>query len=212
MSLRFALPAAMALAALPAAAQALDVRVQDQDGAPLSGAVVQLYPADGGTAPAPPAHDHVIDQSDEQFVPLVTLARPGDRVAFSNSDTTLHHVYSFSPLAAFEMTVASGETSDAVRYAQPGVAAIGCNIHDDMIAYVVVAGAPFAALTGADGRARIDGAGAGGYRVEIWHPRGTGAERSRSQDVTLQAGQDSLTLGMEVSPERDGRHSHGSRY
>jgi hypothetical protein len=57
-----------------------------------------------------------------------------------------------------------------VLFDQPGVVTLGCNIHDEMLAYVVVTEAPYFG--------RTDGAGTytgevvrGRYRVAIWHPR-----------------------------------------
>jgi hypothetical protein len=51
-----------------------------------------------------------------------------------------------------------------------GVIAIGCNIHDSMIAYLYVTEAPWVARTGADGVAvlRVPD---GSYTVRAWQPR-----------------------------------------
>lgn len=212
MTLRLILAAALALAAVPAMAEELAVRVRDADGAPLPDAVVQLIPAGGAAAGgAGPARTHLVDQTNEEFLPLVTLAQPGDSVTFRNSDSTLHHVYSFAPIAAFEMLVPSGETSAPVTYSEAGVAAVGCNIHDAMIAYVVVAESPFATLTDANGAAAIS-VPAGDYELVLWHPRGPGAGRSRRESVRIAPGQTELMLTLVVSPAPDRSHRHGGRY
>ena len=52
-----------------------------------------------------------------------------------------------------------------------GVAAIGCNIHDRMIAYAYVAESPWTALTGADGHVTIADVPPGRYQAQIWHPQ-----------------------------------------
>ncbi len=47
---------------------------------------------------------------------------------------------------------------------------LGCNIHDEMLAYVVVTDAPWFGRTEASGSWSVE-VPRGRYRVEIWHPR-----------------------------------------
>ena len=47
---------------------------------------------------------------------------------------------------------------------------IGCNIHDQMTAWVVIVDTPFHGRTGADGQLRLDGVPAGSYKLRAWHP------------------------------------------
>ena len=58
-----------------------------------------------------------------------------------------------------------------VVFDKPGVVALGCNVHDWMVAYVLVVDTPYFAKTGANGRARIANVPAGPYRLRLWHPR-----------------------------------------
>lgn len=185
--------------ALPATAADLAVRVGDGTSA-VPDAVVTVARADGrprapvSRLPATAA----IDQRDLTFVPYVQVARPGGAAVFRNSDHTRHHVYSFSPAATFEMVLGPGEHSGRVPLQRPGVIAVGCNIHDQMIAWLVVSDAPWVGRTGPDGAVRFRGLPAGDYAVRIWHPRldasGDAVERrirveaegaTRSLDVAL---------------------------
>ena len=177
-----ALGAAMLGASLPATAADLAIRVGDGR-RPVADAVVMVAPADGASrAPvtALPA-TAAIDQRDLRFVPHVQVARPGAAAVFRNSDHTRHHIYSFSPAATFEMVLGPGERSGRVPLEAPGVIAVGCNIHDQMIAWLVVSDAPWVARTGADGAVAFRALAAGDYRVRVWHPRldaaGEGIER-----------------------------------
>ena len=158
----------------PAAATDFTARVVDQDGKPVAHAVVSLIP-DGKTAgPAATAKldsEKVIDQRDETFIPLVTLLPRTGRVVFTNNDKTRHQVYSFSPIRQFEITLSQGEKSPPLVFDKAGVATLGCNIHDHMIAYVFVSDSPWTALTGPDGRAEIADAPQGNYEVQLWHPQ-----------------------------------------
>ena len=51
-----------------------------------------------------------------------------------------------------------------------GIVTLGCNIHDWMIAYLIVVPTPWFAKSGDDGTAQIK-APAGRYRLQLWHPR-----------------------------------------
>jgi plastocyanin len=162
--------AAMATA-VPAAT--LDLVVVDQRGQPVADAVFTAVPAtpEGADATPGPAETRTIDQRNLTFLPYVRIFRPGDSVVFRNSDTTRHHVYSFSSIRAFEFVLAPGETSAPQRLDQPGVVAIGCNIHDPMVAYLYVTSAPWAQLSDANGRARLRDLPAGRYEIHVWQPR-----------------------------------------
>ena len=202
--------------ALIARAQAGSVAAEilDQNGAPLANAVVMLV-AEAKSDVAPPTHlatDKIIDQRDETFLPLVTIVPRGGRVTFSNNDPTMHQVYSFSAIRQFEFTLAKGQKSAAVQFDKSGVAAIGCNIHDHMIAYVFVSDSPWTGLSGADGRVTFADVPAGLYVAQLWHPRlPPGASRS---SVTLRVGNDPAVLKstLTVMPDNGAHRRHGGGY
>ena len=161
----------LALALLPGAALPASVAITatDASGKPLPDAVVLLEPAAGRVA-VKPMPDTEISQARRTFTPRVTLITTGTRVTFPNFDTVRHHVYSFSPTKTFELKLYAGVPNAPVTFDKPGVAVLGCNIHDTMAAWVVVADTPWHARSGADGLARIDNVPAGAYRLRVWHP------------------------------------------
>lgn len=158
------------LACTRAHALTLEVALKDASGHPAPDSVVLLEPQ-GTNAPSHVPERAIIDQRRETFLPLVVVVRKGGSVVFTNNDTTKHQVYSFSPIKQFEFVIKQGETSLPVVFPQGGISAIGCNIHDQMIAYVLVSEAPYAAVTDAQGRALIADMPAGQYRVALWHPQ-----------------------------------------
>jgi plastocyanin len=172
---RFVLIAsALALCGLlvaPQAAQAtsLTVTVTDSAGKPLVDAVALLDPSSAKVAVKPGA-DVEISQSKRTFHPRVTLVTTGTKVTFPNFDTVRHHVYSFSPIKTFELKLYAGVPNLPITFDKPGYAVLGCNIHDTMAAWVVVADTPWSARTAADGLARIDNIPPGSYRLRVWHP------------------------------------------
>ena len=157
-----------------AAATTFTAEITDQDGKPVQNAVVSLVADFRTTIPSASTrlpNDKVIDQRFETFVPLVTIVPRNGHVVFANSDPTTHQVYSFSPAKQFEITLARDTSSPPITFSNAGVAALGCNIHDNMIAYVFVADSPWTGLTGADGRVVIDDVPPGNYQAQVWHYR-----------------------------------------
>jgi hypothetical protein len=109
-------------------------------------------------------------QVNRQFQPMVTLVTVGTAVNFPNRDTVRHHVYSFSPVKKFEIKLYVGTPAAPVVFDSPGIAVLGCNIHDTMAAWVLVLETPHFGLTGADGRLALANVPAGAYRLRAWHP------------------------------------------
>jgi plastocyanin len=165
--LRFA--AGLALAA-PLGAAPLTVRVVEDSGRPVRDAVVTLYPS-GGAARAPKAGGHyVVSQKDIQFHPFLTIVPVGADVSFPNLDNTKHHVYSFSPAKRFELKLFAKDQSRTVHFDKPGVVALGCNIHDQMSAFIVITDSAWTARTNAQGVATFADAPDVPGRLTVWHP------------------------------------------
>lgn len=167
---RCRLATAWLLAALgPAAAAAtLEVEVLDRDGKPLPEAVVFLESAAARSASRPlPGVE--IEQAGKRFTQAVTVVTVGTAVSFPNRDTVRHHVYSFSPAKTFELKLYIGTPASPVVFDKPGIAVLGCNIHDAMAAWVVIVETPHHGLTAANGRIRLADVPPGSYRLRAWH-------------------------------------------
>lgn len=114
----------------------------------------------------PPA---VMNQINKQFVPHVLVVRTGTKISFPNADNLFHHVYSFSPTKQFELKLYKEFTAQPLTFDEPGIVDIGCNIHDWMLGYIVVANSPFFAKTNSEGDIAIE-LPRGDYKVTFWHP------------------------------------------
>jgi len=193
----------------PAVATDLTVDVRDGDGQPVPDAVVTLAPrgADAAllAAKAPGlVHKLVVDQRNETFIPYVQIVPQGGEVVFRNSDLTRHHVYSFSPVKAFEFVLAPGEASDPVTFTRTGVVAVGCNIHDRMVAYLYISDLPWAALTDQQGRAVLTGLPDGAYQLHSWHPRLRPGRPEPTQPVALAGASGQATVALALTRDRRG--------
>ncbi len=201
MSIRLRLAPCLALLAVPAAqAGTLVVAIADAAGQPLADAVALLEPA-SGRLPVKPLADVEISQAKRRFQPRVTLITTGTKVNFPNFDTVRHHVYSFSAAKTFELKLYAGVPAAPVTFDKPGIAVLGCNIHDRMAAWVVVADTPFAARSGADGLARLPDVPAGDYRLTVWHPGLPAATPAAPVALTVGAGDTRHSARLPVSAE-----------
>lgn len=181
---RAPLRAVTGLVLLAALLAGLDVRAEtfrvvDQSGAAVESAV--LWPGETGASPfagnaeaaasgQASAADRqvIIDQRGKRFAPFISVAPAGSLASFPNSDNVRHHLYSFSKGNAFERKLYQADGAEPVRFENTGVVALGCNIHDNMEAYVLVTDRNDYVLSDADGLAQL-APGQNGS-IGIWHP------------------------------------------
>ena len=163
-------------------AATLTVAVQTSDGRPLTGAVLTVHALSGPDRPAVPVNA-VMDQVDRAFVPDLLVIPPRSTVEFPNSDSVSHQIYSFSAAKKFQLPLYRGKRYPPVRFDQVGFVTLGCNIHDSMLAYVVVTDAPYFGRTDSAGSWSVE-VPRGTYRVTVWYPRmREGAEPGRELTV-----------------------------
>lgn len=181
----------------PAFAGDLSVTVTTPDGKPLADAVITL-PGNGAKSAFPWKLE--VAQKDKQFVPFVLVAPQGASVAFPNLDKFRHHVYSFSKGNKFELELYGKEDKRSVSFKALGTAAIGCNIHDQMVGFIRVVDTPFAAKTDASGAATIASAPNGAARVTVWHPYARGRDNIVTAQTSIAAdGSTRLDVTLDIA-------------
>jgi plastocyanin len=152
-------------------ADAITVTVTDREGLPVSDVAVFIETPGTAAKIAPPGTSAVMDQVDQRFVPHILVVQTGTEVEFPNSDTVAHHVYSFSHPNHFKLPIYKGHAHPPVNFDENGIVILGCNIHDHMLAYIVVVDTPVFTKTNGDGVAVLDAAPVAGAKVSIWSPR-----------------------------------------
>ena len=163
--------AALVLLAGGAQAGTVQVDVSDAAGKPVADAVVFLDSAEARKQVKPLAGVEMA-QEKRQFVPGVLVVPVGTEVRFPNHDTVRHHVYLFSPARKFELKLYSGTPSNPVLFDKSGVVTLGCNIHDQMVRWVLVVDTPYYPRTpAATGKAQLDNVPPGTYTLRTWHAR-----------------------------------------
>ena len=195
MRVLFALLAVLAFCS-PAMAGDLTVSVRDAAGRPVQDAVVTVHPATGvPRGPIRFAWPLRMAQQDIQFQPYVLVVPVGGTVSFPNLDRVRHQVYSFSRGNRFELQLYGRDESRTHTFAAAGVAALGCNIHDQMLAYIKVVDTPWAAKTPAGGDVTLRAVPVGAATLRVWHPRlaGRGNEISRPLTIAVVAGRSTVS-------------------
>jgi hypothetical protein len=91
-------------------------------------------------------------------------------------------VYSLSPAKKFQLPLYSGKPAYPVQFTKPGIVAIGCNIHEQMGAYIVVVDTPFFARA-EGGRASLNVSEAGPYTIRVWYPEMS--DEPKPQSITV---------------------------
>ncbi len=178
-------------------AATVSVTVADTTGKPVADAVVYATPLSGKPPPRPTTA--LIDQVGREFVPLVSVMQTGASVSFPNKDNIRHQVYSFSPAKTFELRLYSGTPASPIIFDKPGLVTLGCNIHDNMIAYALVVDSPWFAKTDAAGKAVLDGFPTGDYDIHVWHYRQS-ASAVLSQRLSAKSTPGDMALRIDMKP------------
>ena len=158
----------VAAAAAPAAVAPLQ-GVASVDGRPQTNVVVWLEDGPAGTRPD--AQQPVMDQRNLQFLPQVLAIRVGTTVRFPNADRVFHNVFSFKDGKQFDLGLYPVGAVKFVRFDQPGVSRLFCNIHPKMAAYIVAVDSSYFATTDERGAFHID-APQGTYTYYAWRAGG----------------------------------------
>ena len=177
----------IAVLLLSLAANADDVRVTvlDVNGMPVADVAVYAEAANPETLP-PPVGNAVMDQIDTRFDPHILIVQVGTEVRFPNSDVVAHHVYSFSSPNDFILPLYKGEAHPPVIFDTSGVVTLGCNIHDQMLGYILVVESNAFAKTDERGVATLSVGSGSAASINIWSPRITRKGESLSRAISAE--------------------------
>ena len=180
-------------------ASSLTVKVTDKAGVPLENAVVYVEAINKISKPKTSLASASIEQKGRKFLPLVTVVQTGSNISFPNHDTVRHHVYSFSPAKTFELKLYAGVPTAPVLFDKPGTAILGCNIHDQMLAFVHIVDTPYFAKTDNTGKAILKDLPNGAYALKAWHY--ALAEENKVVEKAMQLnGDQEAELTLELKP------------
>lgn len=105
----------------------------------------------------------------KRFAPRVVVVPRRASVDFPNVDPIYHNVFSVSGPNRFDLGLYRSGASKSKQFDQAGLVRVYCNIHPQMVGFVMVVDSDFAAVTGPDGKFRFEGVPAGSWTLKAWH-------------------------------------------
>jgi len=175
----------------------------ERGGRPAAGAVVYLLrqPAAARDAVEANADTAVLDQRSLSFVPGVLAVKPGTTVEFLNSDGVLHNVFSPGRVVGvgepFDLGTYSRGEMRRRTFTELGAHTILCNVHPEMVAYIVSVPAEHRAVTDSDGRFTMGDVPSGSYRLQVWYPQSP----EFAMDVRVSPDLKPLAISLEPAAE-----------
>ena len=145
--------------------------------APKAGAIVGKVTGGGGEAVV--YVDDIVttsrgvaamNQEGKQFKPRVLAVPRGTRVDFPNRDAVFHNVFSVTPNNSFDLGSYQQGASKSVTMTKPGVVTVYCNMHSQMIGYILVTPSALYTPAGEDGAFRLPNVPVGHHRIVAWAP------------------------------------------
>ena len=141
--------------------------------------------------------EHVsVDQRNLKFIPHSTIILRGTTADFLNSDQVAHNVYwpsiNGKKSLRHSLTIVSPNQRKSFQFNDLGTAQILCNIHPDMLAYLVIVPTPYFALTGNDGTFTIKNVPPGAYTLKTWSEDG----KPTTQTITVTDATTSVELAV----------------
>ena len=176
--------------------------------ADASNAVVWIEGPRGATGSAAPLR---MAQESKRFVPRVLIVPRHGTVEFPNDDPVFHNVFSVSGANRFDLGLYRSGASKSRTFAEPGLVRVYCNIHPQMVGFLMVVDSGFGAITGKDGVFHFEGVPAGSWTIKAWHEEGS--ETSIPLSVPLSPSSP-LTLTIDTTAYRPVPHKnkYGKEY
>jgi len=165
------------------------------EGQPLRGvpAVITLEPADGKFRRRRPRHA-IVEQRGREFAPHLLVVPTGSTVAFPNFDSIFHNVFSRSDSAAFDLGLYRSGQSREITLDKDGIVRLGCSLHANMSAYIVVISQPHFVVTDDAGRFKFRSLEPGRYKARVWSERTEPSIR----EVVVQPGDNTLAFDVKA--------------
>ena len=143
-----------------------------------------------------PAQHVTVDQRNMKFIPHTVVIERGTTVDFLNSDQVVHNVYwpsiGGNKALRHSLTIVSPGEKKSFEFDNVGAAQLLCNLHSDMVGYIVIVPTPYFALTSSDGTFTIKGVPPGTYTLKTWSAEGKPA----TETVTVTAGDTNVELAV----------------
>jgi plastocyanin len=178
-----------------------------------SKAVIWLTPI--GASVDPPRQDPSaipkLVQKNKSFHPSLLVIPVGGKVEFPNHDPFFHNVFSLFEGKRFDLGLYESGSTRFVKFDQPGISFIFCNIHPEMSAVVIAVATPYYAISDARGDLSIPDVPPGRYDMQVFHSA-VPADTLRAVSREITVGPNETTLGNFTLAESDLLVAHKNKY
>ena len=127
-----------------------------------------------------------MDQKDCMYTPRVATAVVGQKIQAKNGDPVLHNVHTYMGASTlFNKGMPNDKAAPIETSAkEAGVMKWKCDVHPWMRGYIGISKSGLQAVSGADGKFKIENVPPGKYTIEAWHEK----FGPKTQEVTVEAG------------------------
>lgn len=94
----------------------------------------------------------VMDQRNLTFFPHILPIPVGATIYFPNNDKVDHNVFSLSRTKKFNLGSYKPGEVKSIRFDKPGIVELRCDVHAEMLAYIMIMKNPYFAITDEKGR------------------------------------------------------------
>ena len=144
-----------------------------------------------GPEVAPEPTSATMQMKDKQFDPGLLVVPVGGSVAFPNLDGILHNAFSVSGKNKFDLELYKKPKSRSQTFLFPGIVRVYCNIHPQMVGFVMVVDSDYMAVTPESGAFELANVPAGARVLKVWHEE---AQAELSVPITVKGSGTSTQL------------------
>ncbi len=147
-----------------------------------------------GTTYPPGNPPPVMNQRSKTYVPHVLPVVAGSKVEFLSEDKELHNVYAWalaSKTSPFNISIIPGMPPHVYyqSFPGPGVVRLTCNVHKEMLAFIVVLQNPyFATVESGSNIFRLADVPPGKYNLRVWSEKADESLLAKKFPVDVTAG------------------------
>ena len=151
----------------------------------MSGVVIYLT----GFETKPPKDVSNLIQQNKAFNPTLLPIVAGQTVSFPNRDGIYHNVFSVSPVKSFDLgQYKSTDPPKDITFDKAGLVPVFCNIHPQMISFVLVLENNAFGETDKEGKYVIPNVPPGRYTINAWKPK----TQRMSNEIEVLPGQETV--------------------
>jgi plastocyanin len=161
-----------------------------------------------GTPPAP-AKSGEMKQASKRFQPRVVAVPKNSTVEFPNLDPIYHNVFSVSGANRFDLGLYRSGASKPRTFEEAGLVRVYCNIHPQMVGFVMVVDSDYVTVTPASGEFELENVPAGARVLKVWH-EAAAAELSIPITVKASGAETAAPIRIDVSAYKP--ESHKNKY